>query len=734
MERLHRQIIVEQLTSQLPDGWVVKSRENGKIVVIPPKGITAQEARAQADTRVRALGYAPDFISEYAGNGDVKLRFTTKETLGQKGQGSTGKPRVASPAMEAKIVAWHQRILDAAIEYKETHPEFTFNLRTGDIAGQDRLKKGYWFTGSNYLFFAPFKPNDQHNKTKSIGFVIKFRHNGESLRSYLEVVFGALRPESLGGLHKKIVDSLGGFTALTPHRYQRTYEIANPLEAFQRFLNIDLPLIRGLIDKSGHSKEFVVPEQQFQAMFETIKAVPSSTPRPKVDGKAKPEPAPSPSDVPINLILYGPPGTGKTYWLKEKFKEYTDEPGVVDHETWMQELLSGYGWRPVLAAAMADLDGNLRVPQIAAHGWLRGKAIQRGRAPGRISQTLWAYLQEHTPPSNANVAYKGRREPYIFDKLKTGEWRLQKDWQEVDSESAELYAALTKGSAAAAGPVKRYRMATFHPSYSYEDFIRGIRPVLSEDSGDAQFRLVDGIFKRICDEARANPSKRYALFIDEINRANIAKVFGELITLIEPDKRARYDSEGTLVSGLVAQLPGGDPEVEDEPFGVPANLDIYGTMNTADRSIALLDIALRRRFKFQEMLPKYDTLSSNTAGINLAELLRRLNDRLEYLLDRDHTIGHAYLIKAHSLDAVRDVFSSQIIPLLQEYFFDDLERLASVVATTANAPPIVQRTQVSYAELFSGQSGDSPTDSRFRYTITDPGTWSADTFKGIYAQ
>src|SRR3546814_2755402 len=139
-------------------------------------------------------------------------------------------------------------------------------------------------------------------------------------------------------------------------------------------------------------------------------------------------------------------------------------------------------------------------------------------------------------------------------------------------------------------------------------------------------RMVDGACKQACEEARGNPGKRYALFIDEINRANIAKVFGELITLIEPDKRTRYDKSGVLVAGMEVQLPGtGAEEGEDGRFGVPENLDIIGTMNTADRSIALLDIALRRRFEFREIAPEYDVLDQRVEGVHLGQLLRALN-------------------------------------------------------------------------------------------------------------
>jgi 5-methylcytosine-specific restriction enzyme B len=158
-----------------------------------------------------------------------------------------------------------------------------------------------------------------------------------------------------------------------------------------------------------------------------------------------------------------------------------------------------------------------------------------------------------------------------------------------------------------------------------------------------------------------------AVFIDEINRANIAKVFGELITLIEPDKRAVFDASGRLVEGIAVQLPGGgDGDVAERPFGVPRNLDIYGTMNTADRSIALLDVASRWRFQFDERVPDYTTLSAGVDGIDLGRLLRRINDRLEYLLDRDHRIGHAYPMRASTLAHVQVAFARQIIPLLQE--------------------------------------------------------------------
>src|SRR5690606_20995134 len=254
----------------------------------------------------------------------------------------------------------------------------------------------------------------------------------------------------------------------------------------------------------------------------------------------------------------------------------------------------------------------------------------------------------------------------------------------------------------------------------------------ADSSGDAGFRMVDGVFKQICAEARANPGKPYALFIDEINRANIAKVFGELITLIEPDKRAHYDTEGNLVGGMEVQLPGtGDEDGEAERVGVPDNLDIYGTMNTADRSIALLDIALRRRFAFEEMPPNYTVLERRVAGVALARLLQAINERIEFLADRDRLIGHAYFTRVGSLDDLRNVFRLQVIPLLQEYFFDDWSRIGLVLAARGGSSFFLRAETLDAAEVF-GNLAEVGAHERVRYVLTPASGWTAETFRSLY--
>ncbi len=211
----------------------------------------------------------------------------------------------------------------------------------------------------------------------------------------------------------------------------------------------------------------------------------------------------------------------------------------------------------------------------------------------------------------------------------------------------------------------RITFVTFHQSYGYEEFVEGLRPEVRD--GQVAYSVRPGVFLEVCAAAR-DSQLAFVLVIDEINRANISKVFGELITLLEPDKR-----EGEI-NAVTLKLP-----YSGDEFSVPSNLHIIGTMNTADRSIALLDTALRRRFDFEEIAPDPSTLAGAVIeGVNLEKLLAALNDRIEALYDRDHRIGHAFFIDVKSLKGLGGldhVFRRKIIPLLQEYFYENLSNV-----------------------------------------------------------
>jgi 5-methylcytosine-specific restriction protein B len=222
--------------------------------------------------------------------------------------------------------------------------------------------------------------------------------------------------------------------------------------------------------------------------------------------------------------------------------------------------------------------------------------------------------------------------------------------------------------------IGQIEFVTFHQNYSYEDFVVGITPDINPESQTLRFTKREGIFKKIAERAKKNweenkqNPKNFVLIIDEINRANISKVFGELITLLEDDKRLGADNE------LIIKLPNG------EEFGVPPNLYIIGTMNTADKSIALIDIALRRRFEFIGYYPDPKKLVVN-GNSELKDLLIGINKKIfEIKKSADYLIGHAYFMKGQP---VEEVLKNKVIPLLMEYFSGKTEIVEKIFEYTS---------------------------------------------------
>jgi 5-methylcytosine-specific restriction protein B len=306
------------------------------------------------------------------------------------------------------------------------------------------------------------------------------------------------------------------------------------------------------------------------------------------------------------------------------------------------------------------LEGNAP-PQFQSVAATRMENRKLEGTPGRIQAILDRKGQAilYGPPGTGKT-YWARKTAFDLAAL----WAFGSLFEELPPH----HKAEVEGTATNLGLV---RCCTFHPAYGYEDFFEGFRPQ-SNQTGNLAFQLRDGIFKHICADARKKPDRRFFLLVDEINRGDIPRIFGELLTLLELDKR-----------GFTVSLP-----VSKESFSVPTNLLVIGTMNTADRSIALLDTALRRRFGFVELMP--DTQVFGNASVEglipIGPWLGALNDRIREHLGRDSRnlqIGHAYLLEGTKpvTDFSRFVriLAEDIIPLLEEYCYEDYSLLTQIL-------------------------------------------------------
>ncbi|HIF9112074.1 TPA: McrB family protein [Photobacterium damselae] len=413
---------------------------------------------------------------------------------------------------------------------------------------------------------------------------------------------------------------------------------------------------------------------------------------------------------PLNQILYGPPGTGKTFHtieaavkaaeptfyldlnidqlkgatqeqraqLQSKFKELSDSKRI-RFVTFHQS----YGYEEFVEGLSAKTEGD-QVSYYEKDGIFKTIANEANRY--RVSKTiksdkdfdlLWSCFVSELSESENGVRVDTVRTFFTVTDVDNNTVRFEKDkGNSIHSLSVKTLKAVFDGEREIKGGLNPYYSALIKYLQRY---VQSIEDVHTE-------------------------RKKFVLIIDEINRGNISKIFGELITLIEPSKRKGAEE------ALEVTLP-----YSGDIFSVPDNLHIIGTMNTADRSLAMMDTALRRRFDFVEMMPKPELFEHKTVkNIDLTELLTTLNKRIEVLYDREHTLGHAFLFPVYNeqdedkaFELLKAAFKNKIIPLLEEYFFDDWNKIRLVLGDNQKEEALcfVNKQEDSYESLFGTNHG-----------------------------
>ncbi|MDD3056351.1 MAG: AAA family ATPase [Aliarcobacter sp.] len=409
----------------------------------------------------------------------------------------------------------------------------------------------------------------------------------------------------------------------------------------------------------------------------------------------------------LNQILFGPPGTGKTFntinkaleiidsdffqankddrkALKDKFEEHK-KAGQIEFVTFHQS----YGYEEFVEGIKADLDSDEIKYKLE-------KGIFR-----KLSNLAELNYRKSIATIETKKDFDTLFKEQILDKLIDDE-KLKistpkKHFFITEVNEKTIFFEKAEGQTDHSLSIRTLK--EMYESGKNEKIKGGLsvyyEPILN-------FLLENSLFDKVDEE----PLKNHILIIDEINRGNISKIFGELITLIEPSKRIGAEEE------IKVKLP-----YSNDEFGVPQNLYIIGTMNTADRSIALMDTALRRRFEFIEMLPDLEVLKGiKVEEIEIYKLLEIINKRVEYLYDRDHTIGHAYFMSLKenaTLEELENIFKNKIIPLLQEYFYDDWEKILMVLGNG-----FIEKKDIS-DDIFDYKVNDYLEEEKSVYKIKD---------------
>lgn len=456
----------------------------------------------------------------------------------------------------------------------------------------------------------------------------------------------------------------------------------------------------------------------------------------------------------LNQILYGPPGTGKTYstisravaiienkkpevveaeaetnftHLKSRYDKYVNE-GKIVFTTFHQSMAYEdfiEGIKPKMPESEDEVEdesaiGGLNyVIEDGIFKQLCNDARKKEIQEYDFDQ-LWSSFATHILNSIEEVVFTSVSSEIKLEKelstLNSLKIRFKKSWDINESQGTKIFQVGKE-------PMRKLFDARIDVSNPKENKWGEVKNILSAGRATTYYAVYRSFFQHanLADLFNKKDGlKPHVLIIDEINRGNISQIFGELITLIEDDKREDRKAE------LHVTLP-----YSKKPFSVPDNVYIIGTMNTADRSVEALDTALRRRFSFVPKMPDEDKLTAVFDGIELSKLLRSINERLRILKDNDHTIGHAWLMGISDFDGLKKVFTDKILPLLQEYFYNDYEKLGLVLGEAFFDDALSVKKE-SFAAFKIGEELASRYYDIKKLTLKEPKNWTKDDFLQIY--
>jgi len=622
---------------------------------------------------------------------------------------------------QEKIVEISEKLLSRLLEFKNNNQGFTFSLRQRDSPQAKkvkRLEKGQWFQGSDYIYLPLFRKGDSARKIKTIGFVIG--NNNNEPTNYIEISF---KKGNFSDKEIEFYKELADFFKISLNKENYGYYYFKNVDKFlDENLEFYLITFRNkaleLLNKYELTDQYVISENEFQKNLKRITIIKDNNILKVIPTQQNMINDNNMNPISLNQILYGPPGTGKTYNTINKALEiindeevkqldFNDRKAVKDlfdkklkeGQIMFTTFHQSMSYEDFIEGIKPEIEEDAEGGKTVIYEVKKGIFKQIAEEARKIRYQSEEYVQQYTFDDAWNKLIE-----LVKDKiskktlLKIGSWEYG-----LSSKDSLKYSSVNSPSQYTFTITKQNILDSYHkkiarPSGAFQKDMNEIVEFMK-----TEFQLADYVEENEISNKIEQTPKPYVLIIDEINRGNVSQIFGELITLIEEDKRLGKNE------ALEVILP-----YSKEKFGVPSNLHIIGTMNTADRSVEALDTALRRRFSFVEMMPEYEALNKiQFDDFHLGELLKTINSRIEALLDRDHTIGHSYFIniKPNDTEALKEAFANKIIPLLQEYFYHDYEKIALILGEGFVECIEPKESKVEFAR-WNGKTLEKPETSR----------------------